>query len=25
MFHEDFDPAAAAGIRAFDARGERLI
>lgn len=25
MFREDFDPSVAAGIRAFDARGERLL
>ena len=25
MFREDFDPAVAAGIRAFDARGDRLL
>jgi RimJ/RimL family protein N-acetyltransferase len=25
MFHEDFDPALAPGMRAFDARGERLL
>ncbi len=25
LFREDFDPATAAGIRAFDARGERLL
>jgi RimJ/RimL family protein N-acetyltransferase len=25
MFREDFDPAMASGVRAFDARGQRLL